>query len=64
MFDLPIVPESRERVRKRSMYQRRDQCLEAIGHEIDKSLGNPWRSLETLDIAAARNAAVIAASAR
>jgi uncharacterized protein VirK/YbjX len=50
MFDLPLVPASKERVRQRSKYERRDQCLEAVGLEIDHSLTDPWRPIEVLDV--------------
>jgi uncharacterized protein VirK/YbjX len=61
MFDLPLVTTSKGS-RQRSMYQRRDQCLEAICGQVNESLAEPWRSVETLDVSyrKAGDAAVLA----
>jgi uncharacterized protein VirK/YbjX len=50
MFDLPLVPESKERVSQRSKYERREQALEAVGKEIGQTLLEPWRTLDVLDV--------------
>jgi uncharacterized protein VirK/YbjX len=63
MFDLPLAPEAKERVRQRSKYERRDQCLEALGREIGQTLAEPWRALEVLDVSARKKTARIALSA-
>ncbi len=50
MFELPLVPENKERSKKRSMYQRREQCLELLGREIAESIAAPWRAIGCLDL--------------
>jgi uncharacterized protein len=59
MFDLPLETISKG-PRTKAMYQRRDQCLEAIGREVEHSLQEPWRNFETLDISGNKKAATLA----
>jgi uncharacterized protein VirK/YbjX len=50
MFDLPLATPSKGS-RAKAMYQRRDQCLEAIGREMEQTLAEPWRSIDdALDV--------------
>jgi uncharacterized protein VirK/YbjX len=56
MFDLPLETASRG-PRTKAMYQRRDRCTDEIGREIEESLVNPWRVLDTLGISAAKEPA-------
>jgi len=55
MFNLPLLTSSKG-PRTRSLYQRRDQCLEVIGREMEANLAEPWRSLDTLDISGRKEA--------
>ncbi len=49
MFDLPLETYSKG-PRTKAIYQRRDQCLEAIGREVSATLAEPWRSPESIDV--------------
>jgi uncharacterized protein VirK/YbjX len=51
MYDLPVARTFEDKPRKRSMYQRRNLCLEMLGHEIDETLAHPTRTPELVDMA-------------